>query len=189
MGVPNGYTSAQVVQAVPTGINSALVCVKAETAFTSASSVTVDNVFTSSYTNYLIKLLYKTDVAIRLGLRIGGVTTATNYNRVQLRVEGTTAGVSNLSSQTGFQVGEQTSGSLLEATSEIYIYAPQLAQRTFLWATNMHNQSAYAGSSQYGDSSYGNQNSTTQFDGLEFNGATTMTATGTYTIYGFGKTV
>ena len=53
MGVPSGYTSAQVVQAVPTGINSALVLIN-RTAISASSSQAFDNVFTSTYENYLI---------------------------------------------------------------------------------------------------------------------------------------
>lgn len=55
MGVPNGYTSAQVVQAVPTGINSALVYI-ARTTFTTAASTAMTNVFSSAYDNYFITI-------------------------------------------------------------------------------------------------------------------------------------
>ena len=45
-------------------VNPAFVCVKAETAFSAAASVTVDNVFSSSYTNYRIMIACQCD---RLG--------------------------------------------------------------------------------------------------------------------------
>jgi len=49
MGIPSGYTSAQVVQAVPTGINSGLVFVTGAS-FTSATTITFANdTFTSTY--------------------------------------------------------------------------------------------------------------------------------------------
>ena len=52
MGVPSGYTSGQVVQAVPTGINSALVCVVAETAFSAVGTINVNNCYTiGTFTN------------------------------------------------------------------------------------------------------------------------------------------
>ena len=51
MGIPSGYTSAQVVQAVPTGINSALVYVAGGT-MSAVASVTVDTCFTATYDEY-----------------------------------------------------------------------------------------------------------------------------------------
>ena len=65
MGIPSGYTSAQVVQAVPTGINSALVLVKTQTIGTAVSSVTVTGAFSATYDNYLINVS-------------GGVASTTN---------------------------------------------------------------------------------------------------------------
>ena len=54
MGVPSGYTSGQVVQAVPTGINSALVLITAQTIGTTVSSVTVSSAFSATYNAYKI---------------------------------------------------------------------------------------------------------------------------------------
>lgn len=54
MPIPAGYTSGQIVQAVPTGINSALVLVKTQTIGTAVTSVTVTNAFSATYDNYLI---------------------------------------------------------------------------------------------------------------------------------------
>ena len=56
MGIPSGYTSAQVVQAVPTGINSALVLISSTTIGTTVSSVTVSSAFSSTYDAYKIVL-------------------------------------------------------------------------------------------------------------------------------------
>ena len=56
MGVPNGYTSAQVVQAVPTGIQSALVLIKTQTIGSAVATVTVSDVFSATYDNYKIIL-------------------------------------------------------------------------------------------------------------------------------------
>ena len=74
MGVPNGYTSAQVVQAVPTGIQSALVLIGSGTA--AGSSTTFNNVFSTTYSNYLITMDYALGTAnTEFGLQIGGVTS------------------------------------------------------------------------------------------------------------------
>lgn len=55
------YTSSQVVQAVPTGINSALVLVTAQT-ITASSSFQVNGCFSATYDNYLVKMFLSTYV-------------------------------------------------------------------------------------------------------------------------------
>ena len=75
MGVPSGYTSAQIVQAVPTGINSALVLISATTVGSAVSSVTVPNAFSATYDNY--KITYTGGVAstaVDLGMILGATT-------------------------------------------------------------------------------------------------------------------
>jgi hypothetical protein len=56
MPIPSGYTSGQVVQAVPTGINSALVLIKSQTIGTTVSSVAVTDAFSATYDNYKITI-------------------------------------------------------------------------------------------------------------------------------------
>lgn len=75
MGVPNGYTSAQVVQAVPVITSSALTYIGQGTL--SGSSTTFSSVFSATYNNYLITAdeIYGTS-QVEFGLQIGGVTSA-----------------------------------------------------------------------------------------------------------------
>ena len=76
MGIPSGYTSAQVVQAVPTGINSALVLVSSTTIGTTVSSVAVTNCFSADYDNY--KIVVNGGVAstnVELRIQLGATTT------------------------------------------------------------------------------------------------------------------
>jgi hypothetical protein len=75
MGIPSGYTSAQVVQAVPTGINSALVLIGSGTL--SGSSTTFSSVFSATYDNYLVTIdQYGGNAASpTVGLQIGGITS------------------------------------------------------------------------------------------------------------------
>lgn len=83
MGVPNGYTSAQVVQAVPTGINSALVLISSTTCVNGAATQ-INNCFSSTYENYTIKFSSLTgpssgtSITARLGIS-GTPDTGTNY--------------------------------------------------------------------------------------------------------------
>ena len=75
MGIPSGYTSAQVVQAVPTGINSALVKINTTTV-SAQNTVTLSNVFSSTYHSYMFTIsnLSGSDAGIRATLG----TTATS---------------------------------------------------------------------------------------------------------------
>jgi hypothetical protein len=66
------YTSSQIVQAVPTGINSALVLISSTTIGTTVSSVTVSSAFSATYDNYVV---------IVTG---GTATNAFNYLTMQL---------------------------------------------------------------------------------------------------------
>ena len=77
MGIPSGYTSAQVVQAVPTGINSALVRISTTTV-SAQNTVTLSNVFSSTYHSYMFTIsnLSGSDAGIRATLG----TTATGYS-------------------------------------------------------------------------------------------------------------
>jgi hypothetical protein len=186
------FTSAGVAIYFPSAVtippaSSGLVVVKAETAFNAVASFTADNVFTSSYTNYLIKILYSTDVALQMTYRVSGTATTTNYNRMQIRSNNTGApAITSLSAQASLRVGEQSGGN--KAFTEIFVYAPQIAQPTFYMSLNTHFQSDYTGGNIYNDNNYGNQSDNTQFDGVGF-AAAAGSATGTYTIYGYSKTV
>lgn len=188
MGVPSGYTSAQVVQAVPTGINSALVCVKAETTASGVTSATADNVFTSTYTNYLIISKFSTSStqAMQLKFRASGTSTSTNYNRQRLSGSGSTASAAQDVNQTVFTV-DSTNGATNFALSVLNITSPQLATKTIFTNTVTNNYANYTTGLEVGLIS-GNQNSDTQFDGIEFLVAS-GTFTITYTIYGYGKSV
>lgn len=86
MGIPSGYTSGQVVQAVPTGIQSALVLIKTQTIGTTVSSVVVSDAFSSTYDNYKILLSGGTssvsdgELNFRLGAQTSGYKAYNFYN-------------------------------------------------------------------------------------------------------------
>jgi hypothetical protein len=171
---------------VSVGVNPGFVCVKAETAFTSVASVTADNVFTSGFTNYRIIVTGTNSVAtnLRYKLRVGGVSSSANYNtRYQYSDP---AGVS-----TG-QDGVTTAGLIggewnpeLDALSADF-YGPFVAAPTSFFSTNTVSRSSYGTPVMY--ISGGNHNSATAYDGIELF-PSTGTMTGSYTIYGYSKTV
>ena len=188
MGVPNGYTSAQVVQAVPTGIASALVCVKSETAFSAVSSISADSVFTSSYTNYLILVEYapSSTPSMYLQFRASGSATTTNYNYSGFQMTSSVAqSFGYNASQSSIRLGDN-GGSDTVGYLQINLYSPQVANKTGLIAHNLRFDGAYSAPLMQG--SAGNQNSSTQFDGFIIT-PSTGTVTGSYTVYGYSKTV
>ena len=182
------YTSAQIVQAVPTGINSALVCVKAETAFTASSLVTADSLFSSTYTNYLIKVIYTTSTqdGVRFKLRAGGTATSTNYNRQEVQITDTSVVASRTASTTSCLVGSYTNGDF-KAAMDISLFGPNLAQATLI---NPLSGGAFNGAYTTPNIYIGahNQTASTQFDGFQF-APDAGTLTGTYTVYGYSKAV
>ena len=182
MGIPSGYTSGQVVQAVPTGINSALVCVKAETSFSAVSSFSFDNVFTSSYTNYLIKLIYITSTtsSINIKMRVGAVSASTNYNQNRLYGQSSSAGNEVATSQTsGLLLIHSASG---QGAANINIFQPFVAAKTVLIAEDS------ASDATYNDKINVTHTTATAYDGMEFLVAS-GTMTGSYTVYGYSKAV
>jgi len=167
---------------------SGLVCVKAETAFTTASSVTADAVFTSSYTNYrlLINAVMSgsSTTFMNMKFRISGTSTSTLYSYSEAIWTG--------SAWSGAQVANNSSYLLMAGGSgprtiiQAEISAPQLASTTMVvnegqWANNTD-------SNPYRRIGAGNQGSSSQFDGIELL-TSSGTMTGTYAIYGYSKTV
>ena len=159
-----------------------LVVVKPETAFTTASSVTADNVFTSAYRNYTIKLTAISSVGntVYFKLRVGGVSASTNYNRQILTINGTSATPSRLTSQTSAEFGSINPS---ESALTLNLYNPQSAI-----ATNYDSISNYPPgfTTPIMYLLSGNHSTATAYDGIEFI-TDAGTITGTYTIYGWGK--
>ena len=183
------FSSASVATFFPTAVTasaSGLVCVKAETALSGGSS-TADSVFTSTYTNYRIIIRYQVSAAVELAMQFGvaGSYTATGYNFQRLNVNGSAVpdGVRS-SSQTSAFIGQDAGAFTSLITLEIS--GPQLAEPTLYQAVNSRSASAYTTPTivQY----FGNQSASTQFDGIKFL-VSSGTMSGSFTIYGYSKTV
>ena len=186
MPIPAGYTSGQIVQAVPTGINSGLVCVKAETAITAATTVNIDNVFTSDYTNYIINLVYQgsttDDVFARF--RVGGVdASGANYNSQEIQALSTTVNGYRNTGMTSWNFAQNSSG--VKSSSSCMLFGPQLATATTMQQTESNSLGSYT-NLRYKVQAL-NHTLATAYDGLTLFSATAFT--GTYAIYGFSKTV
>ena len=155
--------------------------VKAETAFSAASAVTADNVFTSSFTNYRILMTSTTAAgapAMNITLRAGGVAATTNYNWQLLVLSGGTVTSSSAASQASWAAGSTTTTASWWA---IDLFNPQVTAATQM----LLNMGQNAGQIfQY----WSNNTNVTSYDGIGFTPASS-TITGSYTIYGYGKSV
>lgn len=179
MATPPDFTAGQVLTAAQMN-KIGLWVVKTQTAFTTASSVTADGVFTSDFTNYLVDINYTTSTtgAVAAKLRLSGTSASTNYTFQQIQGFTTTASTNAYSAQTSITVGYYGNGTR-EATT-IRIMGPQLAQAT---------QFVIAGGGLGGQlvqNIYGHHTTATAYDGLELLAAS-GTMTGTYTIYGYNQ--
>jgi hypothetical protein len=166
--------------------SGALVLVKAETSFSAASSVIVDNVFSSTYTNYLVLIRYETGgsgVELRMRLRVGGVSAATNYNFQQIIFDNTTSFSGRGASQTSMVVSGQTNG-VFKSAAYAQIFSPNVAEPTNFIIQNAPNQGAYT-TPQAGQNS-GNHSDSTAYTGFELL-TTSSNTTGFYTVYGYAK--
>jgi hypothetical protein len=167
------------------GTTPGLVCVKAETAFSAVASVTADNVFTSTYTNYKIIMNYTTSTTngTLLKLRVGGVSASTNYNAYY--AAGTSWTNGTVIGGTTFLLGDYSNGAF-NCSNVLEIQQPAIATGTTFWNNATTSRGAY--NSPYPQYTLGNHSTATAYDGVELLVAT-GTMTGTYAIYGYSKTV
>jgi hypothetical protein len=173
----------------PIGTPPGLVCVKAETAFSAVANITADNVFTSSYTDYLIIFRYSTSTGQdpTMQFRAATVDTTSGYTFQRLTGISTSVATSNTNGFSSGHIGGHTSSSSFQSFSTVQISGVQLAQPTFYYSLNNRCDGSYT-TGQNIFQFFGNQSSSTAFDGLKILVAS-GTMTGSYTIYGYSKTV
>lgn len=164
---------------------SGLVLIKAETAFTGQSSFNVANVFSATYSNYLIllrDLAATSSGGVRFQLSGSGTPTATGYNYQQLIAFGSTVSGTRSTSQTSAYLQTGTDGFF--SSCVVNISSPFSGQMTYT-SQNALSDTAY--SSPAVQIYSGNQSSAVAnqdgFTLLSIAG----TITGTYTVYGYAK--
>jgi hypothetical protein len=156
----------------------------AETAFTGASSVSVNNCFTSTYTNYKLILNVTTSSnAVGFRLRASGTDASANYYAVEYDMYSHNAAISATAVQqntTFIFAGSDKTQTMGE------IFNPQLAQVTgFSWqgiAWEPTTPRAQTTPTNY----KGAHNAATAYDGFTIF-PTSGTFTGTYALYGYAK--
>ena len=168
----------------PVAVPGGLVCVKAETAFTSAASVTADGILTSSYTNYLLLVNYTTSTTVfaSLKLRASATSASTNYNRQYVNGNDSSVAAARASAASSYDFGFYTNGDY-KSSARIEMFAPQLAQATNFISLNAVSPGGYSAINMFMS---GNHTTATAYDGIELLVAS-GTITGTYTIYGYRK--
>ena len=156
----------------------------AETAFTGASSVSVNNCFTSAYTNYKLILNVPTSSnAVGFRLRASGTDASTNYYAVNYDMFSHNTAISATAAQqatTYIFAGSDKTQTMGE------IFNPQLAQVTgFSWqgvSWEPATPRAQTTTTNY----KGVHNAATAYDGFTIF-PITGTMTGTYALYGYAK--
>lgn len=164
----------------------ALVLIQAQTAFSAASSVTLDTAFSSTYTNYLILLNYTTSTTNNVGLRFrvsNASVSTTTYNSQGFFANDTALVGARSTGSTNLDIGVNSQGAF-NCASNITIFSPNVATPTTMFATVNYNSAAYT--SQRLANYAGNQTDSTQFTGFEIFVAT-GTMTGNYALYGYAK--
>ena len=169
-------------------LKTGLVLVSSST-FSAATTVSVDSVFSSTYANYRIILGASTTaaasvVALNTVLRVGGVSTATNYSYVRTAQSNIPTTVIS-SAQAGANwppfFANGTGASSQPAYNVYDLFAPNLAAWTNFVLLNYYTASSSG--TEVMNVSGGMQASTTQFDGIGFTSASAVS--GTIRIYGY----
>ena len=165
--------------------STGLVPITAETTFSATTGVTVSNVFTSTYTNYFLRVITTINGAddVLLQYTVGGVATATGYNYQQLGADGSSAFAARTTSQTSMIIIRSSAGTFTQV-AQTQIYNPQISGITMHQTLALNQVSAIT---PYNQLFFGNQSASTQFDGFKLLSANNIT--GTYQLYGYTKTL
>jgi hypothetical protein len=191
MALPVTFVAGDVLEAAQLNSNftylegvGGLVLVTPQTAFTSAASVSVNNCFTSTYTNYKLVLNVTTSSnQVGLKLRASGTDSSTGYYSVNYDMYSHNTAISATAAQqnTTFILA---GGDKTQTMGEIF--NPQLAQVTgFSWqGVSWEPTTPRAQTTQ---TNYkGAHNAATAYDGFTIF-PVSGTFTGTYTLYGYAK--
>jgi hypothetical protein len=159
--------------------------------YTSASTVTLDNIFTTKYSNY--KIIFQTTAQpggtyapFQFQLRAGGVTGSGNYNSYSYGVANNSMSVFSTTGASAFYTlnGTTTTSQQVNIPLIIELANPANPSTT----TGMYNMS-YSGSNPGATYYVGGQGAytiATAIDGITFySGASTVLYTGTIKVYGY----
>jgi hypothetical protein len=162
---------------VAVGSGSGSVATQGTVTFSAASSVSVNNVFSSTYQNYLVQFKggASADTTLRMNLRVGGVdnTTASSYGLQRVNADSTTLAAAR---STTTYWDSMNVYSTQDNIFNLTISNPFATEFTLINASNTKYNvyQAFGG--------FHNQN--TSYDGFTFTPAS-GTITGTVRVYGY----
>ena len=172
------YTSAQIVQAVPTGINSALVLISTQTIGTTVSSVVVSSAFSATYDNYLIKISGGiSSASTSLRMTLGATATGYYAGGLASLFASNSATATNQNNTAFWTVGASSANSI---SVDVNLTSPNLAKVT-LFSAN------FIFSSTTGDYNIagGFLNDTTAYTAFTITPTTGTLTGGTIRVYGY----
>ena len=173
------YTSSQIVQAVPTGINSAFVLISTTTIGTTVASVTVSSAFSSTYDNYKIIISGgAASTAGQFGLKFGA--TATGYYAGITQVTYSSATGASFSDNNAASFAGIGYGNTNGLIATIEVTSPNLAKNTFVASQHARNGTG-AQSQVY----IGFLNDTTQYTAFTITPASGTLTGGEIRVYGY----
>jgi hypothetical protein len=151
--------------------------------FSAVSSVSVNNCFTSTYTNYQIiidSLTASTSAALRLRLRLAGTDSTTgNYDTRGTFVNSSATGAYRSNGETAFDVFALNSGFAFGSTMQVM--GPQLAQNTNFAVSGIGRNGTPSSESVVGSLAH---YVSTGYDGFTIY-PSTGNITGTVRVYGY----
>jgi hypothetical protein len=158
--------------------SAGLVLITSDTALT-GSSVSFNNVFTSTYTNYRIiyKLVLSGNNEVRLRLRVGGVDATTNYNyQFDAGYQTTTQAAEGTadSARIGLSVGDDKHWGFYD------IHNPALAEETYFIGADATDYRSISNNAIY-------HTTATAYDGFTIYPSTGTFSSGRFYLYGYSK--
>lgn len=157
--------------------------------FTTSSSITINNCFTSTYDFYKMYISITagsaTDDGIFAKLRASGTSASTNYARTKFNIDQNSNGTDSnyLSSQSSIQLAGFSNAHPTYTFAEVSILDPALAKVTKFISHNCFRTSVPV---FYWDIKMGNHSTATAYDGIELLPGS-GTISGSVRIYGFSK--
>jgi len=153
--------------------------------FTSQSSVSINNCFSSDYTNYKVvvgNITHSTTLVLRIRMRLAGTdssSTSWDYAYTYLYATGGAINTNTATAQTGLYVGDTNLSSNTLASFSFDVFQPYVARRTMWLGIDMNYYNQF-----FTMPGGGVHNVETAYDGFTLY-TNTGTITGNYQVYGY----
>jgi hypothetical protein len=153
------------------------------TSFSAVASQSINDVFSTTYNNYLISFDYVNSLEdnLRMRMRVSGAdNSSANYGYARFNFRAGGSSTSGGHTETDWIVGG--AGNARKANASINLFSPFLTTNTTYNSLSANSNGTFA----YGDVFAGNMSVTTSYTGFTFY-VGSGTTTGTVNIFGFNK--